>query len=92
MDYMSLAHDLIVNMNLWFAACVIGFFAIFIVAITTRSANKNSRAVDAYNAKKLEYDHEINKMVEQRKLIEQQVSNRVVNVKRLGEALRPDDQ
>lgn len=92
MDYMSVVHDLIVNMSGSFMFCVIAFFGMIVVAIINGNLNKNCRALSVHNAKKLEYDHEINKMAEQRKLIEQQVSNRVVNVKRLGEDARPDDR
>lgn len=84
-EYITLVHDLIVNMSGTFAFCVFGFFSIFVTKIIADSLTKNSSAVDAYNAQKLHLDHEIKKMEEQRKLIEQQVSNKVHNVRRLGE-------
>lgn len=84
-EYSALAHDLIVNMSGTFAFCILGFFGVFIAKIIANSVTKNSNAVDAYNAQKLQLDHEIKKMEEQRKLIEQQVSNKVHNVRRFGE-------
>lgn len=72
-DYMGLARDLIVNMNGWFAVCIVAFFGVFVIWIIIGSINKERRFDREYKAKKLEYDHEIDKLEQQRKLIDTRV-------------------
>lgn len=81
----NLVHDLIVSMSGTFTLCVVAFFTTIVAGIIANTTYKAGVAINVYNAQKLQFEHEINKMAEQRKLIEQQVSNKVHNVKHLGE-------